>query len=159
MAVTQTSIDEAKVEHFQHQIVGDLGAAMSSVLIHIGDRLGLYRAMGDGEPVTSATLAARTGLAERYVREWLHNQAAAGWITYDPDSACFRLPPEHALLAGDGNSPAYMLGGFELVAAAWADAQALERAFQTGDGIGFISTITGCSPASSVSSARATRRV
>jgi hypothetical protein len=82
-SVTQT-IDETAVEQFAHQVIGDLGAALSAVLIRIGDRLGLYRALGDGTPVSSAGLAARTGLAEWYVREWLHNQAAAGWSATGP---------------------------------------------------------------------------
>ncbi len=134
---TTASIDETKVEHFAHQVIGDIGAAMSAVLIHIGDRLGLYRALGDALPVTSADLAAKTGLAERYVREWLHNQAAAGWITYDPAATTFTLPAEHALLLADENNPSFMLGGFDFVAAAWADEQTLTDAFRTGKGIGW----------------------
>ncbi len=134
---TNVTIDEAAVDQFAHQLVGDLGAALSAVLIHIGDRLGLYRAMSDGAPVTSAELAATTGLAERYLREWLHNQAAAGWITFDPTRATFTLPLEHALLLADEDSPTFMLGGFDFVAAAWADEEQLLEAFRTGTGIGW----------------------
>jgi SAM-dependent methyltransferase len=129
--------DMAAVEGFLHQIVGDLGASLSSVLIHVGDRLGLYRAMGDGQPVTSGDLAARTSLAERYVREWLHNNAAAGWVTFDPETETFRLPIEHALLVADEKAPTFMLGGFDFVAAAWADEERLVEAFRTGEGIGW----------------------
>jgi SAM-dependent methyltransferase len=136
-ATTAPTIDTAKVDQFAHQLIGDLGAALSAVLIRIGDRLGLYRALADGAPVTSTELAERTGLAERYVREWLHNQAAAGWVTYQPDGATFTLPAEHALLLADEHSPAFMLGGFDIVAAAWADEQALTEAFRTGGGIGW----------------------
>jgi SAM-dependent methyltransferase len=71
------------------------------------------------------------------VREWLHNQAAAGWVSYQPDGTTFTLPAEHALLLADGDSPAFMLGGFEFVAAAWADEQTLTDAFRTGEGIGW----------------------
>ncbi|MGZ7014292.1 MAG: class I SAM-dependent methyltransferase [Acidimicrobiales bacterium] len=120
-----------------HQVVGDLGAGLSAVLIHIGDRLGLYRAMGDGAPVTSAELADRTGTAERYVREWLHNQAAAGWVTYDPASQAFTLPPEHALLVADETAPTFLLGGFDFVASTWADEDTVMDAFRTGQGIGW----------------------
>ena len=137
MATTIPSLDHDKVEHFQHQLVGELGAALSSVLIHIGDRLGLYRALGDSRPVTPTELAERTDLAERYVREWLHNQAAAGWVTYDPDAGTFTLPPEHALLARRRGRPTFMLGGFDLVASAWADEETLTEAFRTGEGIGW----------------------
>ena len=137
MATTAPSLDLDKVEHFQHQLVGELGAAFSSVLIRIGDRLGLYRALGDSRPVTPTELAARTDLAERYVREWLHNQAAAGWVTYDPETGAFTLPPEHALLVADEEAPTFMLGGFECVASAWADEDTIADAFRTGEGIGW----------------------
>jgi SAM-dependent methyltransferase len=132
-----TPIDFTRVEHFMHQLVGDLGAALSAVLIHVGDRLGLYRAMGDGLPVSSTELAQRTGLAERYVREWLHNQAAAGWVTYDATNATFTLPAEHALLVADESQPTFLLGGFDFVASMWADEPTITNAFRTGDGIGW----------------------
>jgi SAM-dependent methyltransferase len=134
-SIGSSTIDPAKVEHFLHAIVGDLGAAMSSVLIHVGDRRGLYAAMGDSEPVTSTQLAERTGLAERYVREWLHNNAAAGWVTYDPDTTAFALPAELALLVSDESQPSFLLGGFDFVASAWADEAQVEQAFRTGAGI------------------------
>jgi SAM-dependent methyltransferase len=137
MTTTTPELDMTKVEDFMHQIVGDLGAALSSVLIHIGDRLGLYAALADSEPVTSAELAARTALSERYVREWLHNQAAAGWITYDATAGTFTLPPEHALLVADEDAPTFLLGGFDFVAAGWADEEAVVDAFRTGEGIGW----------------------
>ena len=78
------------------RVVQDMGAAMQAPLILIGDRLGLYRAMGDGVPVTPAELAKRTGTAERYVREWLSNQAAGGYVSYDPDERAFWLTPEQS---------------------------------------------------------------
>jgi len=62
------------------QAVTDMGAAVSGLLLHIGDRLGLYKAMAGAGPVTPAGLAARTGTTERYVREWLGNQAAGGYV-------------------------------------------------------------------------------
>jgi hypothetical protein len=79
---TATAIDERRLEEFMHRFVDDLGAAMSAALVVIGDRLGLYRAMGDGEPVTAQTLARRTQTDERYVREWLSNQAAGGTTSF-----------------------------------------------------------------------------
>lgn len=158
MSTTLTPpLDEAKVEQFTHQIIGDMGAAISAVLIRIGDRLGLYRALGDSLPVTSLDLAAKTGLAERYVREWLHNQAAAGWVTYNPDDTTFTLPAEHALLLADEHSPAYLLGGFDIAAAVWADEEILADAFRTGPGSVGTSTTPGCSPVPNGSSAPATR--
>jgi SAM-dependent methyltransferase len=132
-----TTIDQSRVEAFLGQVIGDLGAALSAVLIRVGDRLGLYRAMRDGKPVTSVELADRTGLAERYVREWLHNQAAAGWVRYDASAAAFTLPAEHGLLVADDTAPSYLLGGVDFVAAAWADEEKLMHAFRTGEGIGY----------------------
>jgi len=78
MSTTAQTIDEAKLQEFMGLFVGDLGAALSAALVVIGDKLGLYRAMGDGEPVTLEELSSRTGTDARYVREWLSNQAAGG---------------------------------------------------------------------------------
>ena len=84
--MSAVEIDEAKLEEFMGQFVGDLGAAITTPLVLIGDKLGLYKAMADSEPVTSKELAKRTDCHERYIREWLrrvrrgdkHLQAAAG---------------------------------------------------------------------------------
>ena len=77
---TQATIDEAKLEQFLGQAVSDLGATFNAVLVQIGDQLGLYRALADGSPLSSAELAERTGTAERYVSEWLAAQAAGGYV-------------------------------------------------------------------------------
>src|SRR6266516_1505380 len=99
MPTTDTRpIDEARLEAFVGQAVTDLGAAISGLLLHIGDRLGLYKAMAGAGPITSATLAARSGTAERYVREWLANQAAGGYVSYNPADRTFELPPEQAMV-------------------------------------------------------------
>ena len=72
-AVPTPQFDEAKLNAFMGKAVGDMGAAMHALMILLGDRVGLYKAMADSRPVTSADLAARTGLRERYVREWLNS--------------------------------------------------------------------------------------
>ncbi|HEU0150853.1 MAG TPA: SAM-dependent methyltransferase, partial [Bradyrhizobium sp.] len=79
------------------QLVNDLGVAFSGASVLLGDRLGLYKAMADGEVMSSAQLAKATGLHERYVREWLSGQAAAGYIDYHPDKDAFSLSPEQAM--------------------------------------------------------------
>src|SRR4051794_29176261 len=137
MSARDDTINPDRVEQFTHTIIGDLATAMSAVLIRLGDRLGLYAAMSDGQPVTSDELAARAGIAERYAREWLHNQAAAGWVTYDAAQRRFTMTIELAVLVGDETDPSFLLGGFELVAAAWADEDAVLDAFRTGAGIGW----------------------
>src|ERR1700754_1706721 len=99
MSATQDKpLDEAKLEAFVGQAVTDMGAAISGLLLHMGDRLGLYKAMAGGGPMTPAALAERTGTTERYVREWLGNQAAGGYVSYDPASGTFELPAEQAMV-------------------------------------------------------------
>src|SRR6201997_2484784 len=107
MTTTVQSIDQARLDEFLGRFVGDLGASLSAALVVIGDRLGLYRAMRDGEPVSADQLADRTGTDPRYVREWLSNQAAGGYVTYDPDREEFFLSPEQSLALAQEGSPAF----------------------------------------------------
>jgi SAM-dependent methyltransferase len=134
---TTPTIDEAKLNEFMGRFVGDLGAAMSAALVVIGDRLGLYKAMGDGEPVTAEELASRTATDARYVREWLSNQAAGGYVTYDPETSTFHLTPEQALALAQEGSPAFVPGAFQLATALIKDEPKIEHAFRTGHGVGW----------------------
>src|SRR5258707_15548430 len=86
-------VNEAKLNAFVGKMVGDLGAAMSAALVLVGDRLGLYRHMADAGPLTSAELARRAGAAERYVREWLAAQAAAGYASTMRRAGAMRCRP------------------------------------------------------------------
>ncbi len=129
------SIDQAKVEQFVGRLVGDVGATVSSALAHIGDRLGLYRAMAGAGALTPAELAERTGTHERYVREWLNNQAAGGYVEYHPAGRTYELPPEHAFVLANEDSPVYMAPAWEQMAAVWAIEDTLEAAFQSGGGV------------------------
>src|SRR3954451_9155895 len=113
MAATPT-IDEAKLETFMGRFVQDMGAAATAPLVVLGDKLGLYKAMADGDPVTPAELAERTGCHERYLREWLSQQAASGYVEYADGG--FRLPPEQALALADDDSPVFIPGAFQLLA-------------------------------------------
>jgi 2-polyprenyl-3-methyl-5-hydroxy-6-metoxy-1,4-benzoquinol methylase len=135
--MSANGIDEAKLEQFMGQFVGDLGAALTAPLVLIGDKLGLYKAMADGEPVTSAQLAERTGCHERYVREWLCQQAASGYVEYDPAGSTFRLPPEQATALADEDSPAFIPGAFQLVAAVVKDEPHIAERFRSGEGFGW----------------------
>ncbi len=134
MAVTPM-IDGTALEEFLGQALSDAGAAVSVLLTHLGDRLGLYAAMADSEPVTAGELARRTGTNERLVREWLSNQAAGGYVTYDPATECFRLPPEHAFVLADESSPALVQGLFDLVAAVYQSIDKELGVFRTGEGL------------------------
>ena len=129
------AIDGARLEAFVGQAVTDMGAAISGLLLHIGDRLGLYKAMAGAGPVTAAALAARTGTAERYVREWLSNQAAGGYVVYHPADGTFELPAEQAMVVADENSPAFLAGAFETIAACYSDHGLFVDAFRTGAGV------------------------
>lgn len=128
------ALDEAKLNAFLGKAVGDLGAAMSATLMLVGDRLGLYKALAK-EALTSAELAQRTGTHERYVREWLGNQGAGGYVEYDAASGKWSLPPEHALCLADPAGPVDMPGAYNIVEATF---HALDRTlanFRTGKGM------------------------
>jgi 2-polyprenyl-3-methyl-5-hydroxy-6-metoxy-1,4-benzoquinol methylase len=131
------TIDERKLEAFLGQVITETGAAANAALVVIGDKLGLYRAMASGEPVTSAELAGRTGTAERYVREWLNAQAAGGYVDYDPDKQRYTLPPEHSMVLADEDSPAFAVGAFQTALGAVKSEDALRHAFATGEGVGW----------------------
>jgi SAM-dependent methyltransferase len=135
--VGTANIDEAKLEAFMGQAVTDMGAIISAPLFVIGERLGLYKAMAGAGPLSSEDVAERAGVAERSVREWLANQAAGGYITYDPDSNRYTLPDEHALALADEESPFYILGVYDSIASLYADEDKILEAFRTGGGMGW----------------------
>ncbi len=129
------NIDQAKLDVFIQKIVGELGAAASALLVRIGDKLGLYRAMAGRGPLTSAEVARLTGTNERYVREWLANQAAGGYLEYDAATGAYTLPPEHALALARDDTPASVQGAFEVLSAmSKAEPKVAER-FRTGEGL------------------------
>jgi 2-polyprenyl-3-methyl-5-hydroxy-6-metoxy-1,4-benzoquinol methylase len=129
------AIDETKLNDFIGKVVGDVGAAMSSALVVLGDKLGLYRAMASSGPVTAAELARRTETTERYVSEWLDANAAAGYVQYDPSTRRYVLPPEQALALTDTESPAFVPGLFQVAAAMWAAEGRVAERFRTGEGL------------------------
>lgn len=132
-----TGIDESKLEAFMGQAVTDMGAVISAPLFLIGEKLGLYKAMAGAGPLSSGQVAERAGVAERSVREWLRNQAAGGYVTYDPDSDAYTLPDEQALALADEDSPFYLLGAYDLIASLFADEEKITEAFRKGDGMGW----------------------
>ena len=129
------AIDEAKMHAFLGQAVGDVGAAMSAVLALIGDKLGLYKAMAGAGPLSAAELARRTGTAERYIREWLGNQAAGGYVAYDAKTETYTLPPEQAAALADETSPFFVAGAFEVIAAVFKAEPRMAENFRTGGGL------------------------
>jgi len=119
------------------KLVGDLGISLGGASILLGDRLGLYKAMADGAVITPSELAKKTGLHERYVREWLSSQAAGGYVTYDPASDQFSLTEEQAMALAQEDSPAYIPGAFELALGSLQAVPRLVEAFKTGAGMGW----------------------
>ena len=129
------SIDEKKLEAFLGKVISDFGASLSSGLAYIGVKLGLYQAMAQGGPVTPKELAGRTGTVERYVREWLINQAAGGYVEYDSATGRYILPPEQAAALTDEESPCYVAGGFYVIKAMLRAEERIAEAFQKGGGM------------------------
>ncbi len=130
------TLDMNKLNAFIGQFVTDLGAAVHSGMVVIGEKLGLYKALLDG-PMSSAQLAARTKTDERYLREWLSSQAAGGYITYNEKTGKFSLSEEQAFTLADESSPAYLPGAFELALGSLAAVPRITEAFRTGSGMGW----------------------
>jgi 2-polyprenyl-3-methyl-5-hydroxy-6-metoxy-1,4-benzoquinol methylase len=127
-------INQDKMNEFLGKVVGDFGASLSSALAYIGQKLGLYKAMSGG-PVTPAELAEKTNTSERYVREWLINQAAGGYAEYDPSTGRYSLTAEQTVALTDENSPFYVGGGFFVVKAMTQAVERIEDHFRDGGGM------------------------
>ena len=132
-----TEVDIDKLMQFVFRAVEEVGATLNTALVVMGDRLGLYRAMAGAGPLAPAELAQRTGTAERYVREWLNSQAAGGYVSYDPDSGRYLLPPEQAVALTDSDSPAYLPGFFQIALGSVTDSPNIVDAARTGAGFGW----------------------
>jgi SAM-dependent methyltransferase len=128
------AINEERLHAFLGKAVVDLGAAMSAVLIQLGDELGLYRQLAKG-PCTAAELAAQTGTHERYMREWLANQAAGGYAQYDAVSGKYSLSEEQALCLANPNGPVDLPGAYAMVEDLFHVKQRALENFRTGKGM------------------------
>jgi len=131
------AIDMDRLHEFLGKAVVDFGAVFHAALVTVGDKLGLYKGLVAGGPQTPGELARRTGTTERYVREWLCNQAAGGYVTYDASVGKFYLNDEQAFAMADENSPVFLPGAFQVaLAAVKAEEQITER-FKNGQGLGW----------------------
>lgn len=135
MADQTPSLDWDKVKAFAGLMTNDLGAALQGALSYIGDRLGIFQALAKASPVTSAELAARTGLNERYLREWLGAMTAAKYLEYDAGTGRYAMPREHAMVLADESSPFYMGGFMQMIVPEVAMAPKLIQSFRTGRGV------------------------
>lgn len=130
-------MNEAKLETFVNQVLTDMAASMSGVMTNIGHKLGLYQAMAGAGSMTPTQLAQKTNTHERYVLEWLNNQAAGGYITYDPSQRTYELSDEHAMVLANEASPVFMAPGFDSISSMWLDEDKVVDAFRTKKGIGW----------------------
>lgn len=133
--MTTATLDFEKVGAFAQQVGGMLAGGATAAMMVVGDRTGLYAALATHSPLAPAQLAAETGTAERYVREWLAQQAAVGFVTYDPTDGTFTLPPEHAAVLASDDSPASMIGAAPQISGMHRRTDQLVEAFRTGAGI------------------------
>jgi ubiquinone/menaquinone biosynthesis C-methylase UbiE len=131
------AFDPDKLNQFMESAIHDLGAALHASLVLLGDRLGLYKEMAGAGEITSAELAKRAGVDERYVREWLNANAASGYVKYNAATASYSLPPEQAMALAVEDSPAFLAGAYQLIYSVFQDVPKIEEAFRTGRGVGW----------------------
>ncbi|TCL70315.1 class I SAM-dependent methyltransferase [Rhizobium sp. BK251] len=133
--IQHRGIDHTKLDAMIARAIGDLSAGYGGVMVSIGNRLGLYKAMAGAGPLSSRELATRTGCGERYVREWLGSQVAGGYVTYHAISDTYELSPEQTLVLADENSPFFIPNAWAVPASMWSDEDKAVEAFRTGQGI------------------------
>lgn len=137
MGQDKQKIDYKQVKGFAEQVYGELGGALSTAMVWLGENLSLYRAMHNAGEITSTALAEKLGLSERWVREWLHGQSASGYVAYRGDGK-FELTPEAALVLADESSPAFCAGGVGHVPQLLGDVLLqIPEAFRTGRGLSY----------------------
>jgi SAM-dependent methyltransferase len=130
-------VDAAKLNEFIGRTVGEWGAIESALLTFIGDRLGLFKAMAGAGAVTPEELAKKTGTHPRMIREWLAAQVAGGFVTYNSSAGSYTLPEEQAFALTNENSPAYIVGFYQIIAGLYKDQEKIIDAFRTGKGLGW----------------------
>ena len=129
------AVDTRSTEAFVGQALGDLAASYGGVMISIGHKLGLYRALAGRGPTSAVELAARTGCEVRYVREWLDSQVASGYLAYHEESQTYELPAEYVPVLADTTSPVYLPAAFDVPGSMWIDQERTLQAFRTGEGV------------------------
>jgi ubiquinone/menaquinone biosynthesis C-methylase UbiE len=126
-----------RIEQFAGQVVTDLAAAMAGVMTNLGHKLGLYQALAESGPLSSHELACRTATNERSVREWLNGQVAGGYVLFDRETNHYFLPPEHAFVLANPESPAFLPPAFDVASSLWHDEDQILAAFRSGNGMGW----------------------
>ena len=128
-------MDENRATEFTGRVLADTAAAATIVLAALGDRMGLFKDLAAHGPATSGELAGRTGLSERYVREWLGGMFAAGYLTYDDTQRRYALPAEHVPTLATEPGPAFFGGVHQELIGAIQRYHQVAEAFRTGGGV------------------------
>ncbi len=131
------ALDTTELERVLGQLVTDMGAAVNGALVLTGMDLGLWRALDGAGPLTVHALADRTGIRERYLREWCSAQAASGYLRYDADTDTFTLSPEQAMAFARADSPVYLAGGYHLISSVFKDRERVTERIRAGEGFGW----------------------
>ncbi|HEV8542112.1 MAG TPA: class I SAM-dependent methyltransferase [Verrucomicrobiae bacterium] len=129
------TINEVNLNALVGGILHDIGGAFSVPLVQIGESLGLYQTLSESGALSSEELAAKTGLKERYLREWLSAQAASNYITFDSESEKFSMTPEQSFVFANQGSPFYLPPAFGAAAAFQQNMPLVKEAFRTGEGV------------------------
>jgi SAM-dependent methyltransferase len=128
-------MNEAKMQEFMMKALMDMGATATAPMILLGDRLGLYKAMAELGPASSEEIAKKTGTFERYIREWVRGQAAAGYVSYEAKAEKYYLNDEQKMALAVEDSPFFIAGAFQTMAATFAAHDKLAECFKSGKGL------------------------
>ncbi len=137
MQTQQPLVDEEALHSFVMKLVGDMSAAVSVATVVLGEKLGLYRAMVGEGPMTASSLARKAGANERMVQEWLNAQAAAGYVSCDAAAGTYELSAEAAMALANEDSPVFLAGGMDVLAAMWRADEQLVEGIRSGNGMGW----------------------
>jgi SAM-dependent methyltransferase len=137
-AVDPAAVDPAAVEAYTGLVGGHATFAINSLLVSLGDQLGLWKALASSGAVTADQLAATTELDGRYLREWLSAMTASGFLQHDPSAGTFTLPPAGAAVLADEDSPALFVAPFQMLPHMAAQLAALRTGFRSGTGFGWL---------------------
>ena len=131
------AVNPDKLNQFIGKFLGDVGAAIHGPAILIGEQLGLYKALAANGPLNSEGLAEKTGIPERYAREWLAGQAASGYVEYDVGSERYWMTPEQAFALTVEDNPVYIPGVYYTIASVYKDQRKIAEAIKSGKGFGW----------------------
>ena len=143
MSLPTDNVNEQKLEELQGKVLGDVAGSLGLIMAYMGDRLNLYAALAEIGKATSQQLADNTGIHERYAREWLSANAAAGYVTYEPATATFSMTPEQAVIFAAEGHPACMQGFFQAVVSTYMDEPQVTDVYRSGEGLPW-SAHNGC---------------